>query len=94
MTGDDSYQARLLGSLQSSDPARAAYRLAEQLRDEGMEQLAIFRLYDRTREQIHDGDPRYDAILDTMDCIVGYCSPAARLFERYLSNEEIERSRG
>jgi len=39
--------------------------------------------------QLEDGDPRYDAVLDTLDCIVGYCSPQGKLFDHYLSNEEI-----
>ena len=93
MNDDQSYERRLLEAMQSTDPARGAYGLAEQLRDEGMAQLTMFRLYDNLREKLQDGDPRYDAVLDTMDCIVGRCPPAARLFEKGLSNEDIERFR-
>jgi hypothetical protein len=84
-------QARLLAALAGSHPAGAAYNCAVQFREEGLKQLEMYRVFDGVREQLQDGDPRYDALLDTMDYIVGYCSPQAKLFpDHYLSNEEIE----
>ena len=34
-----------------------------------------------------------DAVMDTMDRVVGYCAPSAALFPRYLTNEKIEAHR-
>jgi hypothetical protein len=86
-------QAHLLESLTADDPTRAAYDYAVRLRAEGVTQLEMYWVFDGVREQLQDGDPRYDAVLDTMDFIVGFCSPHMKLFVRSLSNEDIEASR-
>jgi hypothetical protein len=86
-------QRRLLEALAMPDPAKGAYECAVQLRTEGVTQIEMYLVFDGVREGLQDGDPRYDAVLDTMDSIVGFCSPHAKLFARSLSNEEIEKSR-
>ena len=87
--GASEAELRLFAALDKLQPADEAYRLAETLKTEGVQQLPMYRLYVRVLHQLEDGDPRYDAVLDTLDCIVGYCSPQGKLFEHYLSNEEI-----
>ena len=84
-------RARLLAALDAQDPARAAYYLAAQLRDEGVTQAQLYWLFDDARVALEDEDgPRYDAVLDTMDFIVGSCSPHMVLFPgQYLSNETM-----
>jgi hypothetical protein len=84
---------RLLEGLAMPDPTNGAYECAVQLRTEGVTQIEMYLVFDGVREGLQDGDPRYDAVLDTMDCIVGFCSPHAKLFARSLSNEEIEKAR-
>ena len=63
-------------------PADAAFEVAVQLRDEGMSQPDLYALYDSFRAQ-HEADAdqiRYDAVLDAMDFISGWCSPSQALY--------------
>ena len=83
-------ELRLFSALAEPRPAEAALHLAETLKAEGVGQIVMYGLYVGVLKQLEDGDPRFDAVLDTLDCIVGYCSPYAKLFEHYLSNEEID----
>jgi hypothetical protein len=81
-----SCQARLETALHQTEPSRAACELAGTLRDEGMSQLDMYWLFDEFRA-IHERDADgvvYDAVLDTMDIIVGWCGPGARLYETQL----------
>jgi hypothetical protein len=56
--------------------------VARQLRDEGMTQAELLALYDSFREQhaTDTDETRYNAILDTMDFIYGWCNPSDALF--------------
>ena len=66
---------RLQAALQSDSPAQAVLALARMLRDEGMPQVALYRLYldalQRHNEKASDNDTLYDALADTMDLIWG-----------------------
>ena len=82
----DSPRARLEVALQQAEPGRAVCELAHALRDEGTSQLEMYRLFDEFRA-IHESDADetlYDAILDTMDYISGWCSPGSRLYDTEL----------
>ena len=81
---------RLLTALQAVSPDEAVRRLAEQLKSEGMTQLQLYRLYFRASRGFDRDDPRCEALYDTLDSIVGWCGPPAKLFAHYLTNEEIE----
>ncbi len=87
MNVDAQQVKRLLEALAGATPVQTAREHAEVLKAEGMGALEMYRLYDRVREQLEDGDPRYDAVLDTMDCIRGWCSNRLRLFGTCLSND-------
>jgi hypothetical protein len=66
---------RLEEALDSSD-AGAAYALAVELRDAGLTQAELLAVFDAVRARHHD-DPderKYDAVLDVMDLIAGWCS--------------------
>jgi hypothetical protein len=79
----DSPRARLENALRDSEPTRAVFALARTLRDEGMRQLDMYRLFDGFRA-IHESDTDqtlYDAILDTHH---GWCSPGSRLYDTEL----------
>lgn len=72
----------LAQALTSASPAAAALDIAIQLRDEGMTQTELLALYNRFRER-HASDideTCYNAILDTMDIISGWCSPSQSLY--------------
>lgn len=53
--------------------------------------VELYRLYDAARAK-HREDPDeviYDAIVDTMDFIVGWCQPRLRLFASALRDGDI-----
>ena len=62
---------RLQTALQSDSPAQAVAALAHALRDEGMGQAALYRLYLQAHQTHNDNDKLYDALADTMDLIWG-----------------------
>ncbi len=74
--------ARVKSVLQHPAPFPELLSLAQQLRDEGLPQPELTALFDSFREH-HAGDEdqsRYDAVLDTLDQIVGWCSPSRALY--------------
>lgn len=77
---------RLEAALREPQPARAVAALAETFKKEGMTQLEMYQLYDEYRAKHQDDadETMYNAILDTMDCIGGWCSPSARLYDTDL----------
>ena len=62
---------RFEGAFQSKNPTAELYRLAVSLRDEGMTQTELYELFQRFQTATSEEDPRYDAIVDTMDLIHG-----------------------
>jgi len=58
---------------------------AHSLKSEGVSQREMYDLFAKYAHHYHDIDEaKYDAIVDTIDCIVGYCRPDQRLFETGL----------
>lgn len=47
----------------------------------------------RAQSRIEGRDEDEDRIMEVMDDVAGWCSPNSRLFETYLSEDEIEKSR-
>jgi len=73
---------RVESALAWTPPLDALLELAGELRDGGMPQAELLALFDAARER-HGGDAdemSYDAILDTMDLITGWCAPSQRLY--------------
>ena len=58
-------------AFQSKNPAAELYRLTVSLRDEGVPQTELYELFQRFQTATSGDDPRYDAIVDTMDLIHG-----------------------
>jgi hypothetical protein len=81
-----SAKARLQIALQQPQPGLAAFELARALRDEGMSQLALYQVFDEFRAIHATGADEilFDAVLDTLDFISGWCSPSCRLFDTEL----------
>lgn len=77
-------------ALNASDAWRSTYELAQVLRDEGMGQAAMYRLFAEQQGSLSGDDSRYDAIVDTMDLIWG--GPWAKghgLFEKELTEDRL-----
>ena len=62
---------RLQAALQTEHPAQAVAALARTLRDEGMGQIALYRLYLAEHARSDLAEPQLDALADTMDLIWG-----------------------
>ena len=83
-------EARFICELNSSNPARGLRQLAHALRDEGLPQLALYFLFEKHQVATSGDDPRYDAIVDTMDAIHGGpWEKGADLFPCPLTDEII-----
>ena len=82
MSDHNTNASRLEAALDSADSFGAAFNLAVELRDSGMSQPELLELFDASRARHHDDvdERRYDAVLDVMDLIVGWCSPGRALF--------------
>jgi hypothetical protein len=78
------HRCDLLQALNVSEPFAAASAFARELRDRGMSQREVLELFDATRTELaSDADERrYNAILDVMDLIAGWCHPMNAIFER------------
>jgi len=86
---DERLAERFEKALRAEGPRGASdalFALAKSLKAEGMTQKQMYDLFDSYRAA-HKDDPDealYDAILDTMDAITGWCSPHTRLFDSAL----------
>ncbi len=79
----DNISARFNDALMESSPFNSLLIFAKALKSEGMSQQDMHRLFDEYRERHeHDQDKtHYDAILDVMDFITGFCGSHSRLFD-------------
>jgi hypothetical protein len=76
---------RFESALAETNPDRALSALAQSLKAEGTSQLEMYHLFNEFRAKLQDDDsPKLDAILDTMDCIVGWGNPACWIFDQQL----------
>lgn len=81
-------------ALSSENPGEELLKLATSLRDEGVSQVEIYSLFEQFQVVTKGEDPRYDAIVDTMDLIYG--GPWAKghgLFAAQLTLEQINEHR-
>ncbi|MEM6692242.1 MAG: hypothetical protein AAF664_22625 [Planctomycetota bacterium] len=76
-------------ALESDDPTGQLRELALQLKRDGVSQHTIHDLFDAFRARLSDGEqPGYDAILDTMDQIVGWCSSDHAIFDGPIPDQD------
>jgi hypothetical protein len=82
LMGSSSPSDRVERVLAAPEPRAAVLELAQDLRDGGMPQAELLALFDAARERhAQDADEaRYDAILDAMDLMVGWCAPSQNLY--------------
>ena len=78
----DAPQDRLRKALSSSAPSTSVYDLAVKLRDEGMPEEEVKGLYEMelVRQRNSSDESNWDALTDTLDFIVGWCSSSRSLF--------------
>jgi hypothetical protein len=83
---DDLATKRMETALHGDSPFNALVALAKAFKAEGMSQRAMYGLFDQFRARHHNDtdETKYNAILDTIDLIVGWCNPNERLFETDL----------
>lgn len=79
---DKTCVARLESALVSDDPFGSAYMVAVELRDAGLSQAQLLGIFDTVRANHHNdsNERRYDAVLDVMDFIVGFCAAGRELY--------------
>lgn len=80
---DHSFHERIDAALFRELPLESLLALAREFKAEGMSQQTMTELFDahRAKHQSDRDDTAYNAILDTMDFIVGYCRKGAGLFD-------------
>ena len=86
----DTHDDRFRAALETDDADAALYALAVELKDEGVGQTDLFMLFARFQDEIDGDNPKYDAVVDNMDLIVG--GPWAKgrdLFETVMTNEDM-----
>src|SRR6187455_944154 len=73
---------RVEAALAATPPQGALLELARELRDGAMPQAELLALFDAARERhARDADEtNYEAIMDTMDLIAGWCAPSQGLY--------------
>jgi hypothetical protein len=73
---------RMEVAIRDQHPCLALATLAKTFKAEGMSQFELYRLFDdfRDRHELDHSPAIYDAIMDTMDIIAGWCPPGAQLF--------------
>ena len=67
-------------------------KLVNEMKGEGLSQLEIYDRFERFRAMLRETgrEKDEDAIMEILDRIIGWCSPQAKFFTHYLSNEEID----
>ena len=83
---DASMKSRIEKALNEANPTEALLQLARTLKAEGMLQETMYAFFTESQRE-HERDPdavKYDAILDTLDIIGGWCVPRLRLFDTVL----------
>jgi hypothetical protein len=85
---------RFENALASASPGEELPRLAVALRDEGVSQIELYDLFAHFQIATPGDDPKYDAIVDTMELIYG--GPWAKghgLFATELTEDQIHEHR-
>ena len=69
--------------LRTQGRRQGLYDLAVSLRDEGRSKAEVYAIFDRFSEEHQDDadETVYNDILDTMDCIGGFCRREVMIFD-------------
>ena len=68
-------------ALRSPDPFEGLRSLAVRFSAQGQDQMEIVAKFEEARRQLREAsrDSDEDVVMDVMDCLVGWCSPHARI---------------
>ena len=86
----DALRSRIEQALRAEPSSASLVTLARSLRDEGVSQISLYRLFTEQYVKVAADDPLCDAIADTLDVI--WSGPWAKgqgLFETELTNEDV-----
>ena len=79
-------------ALNSDTPSSLLWKLAHDLRDEGLSQIELYLLYDHYHQLIDSESHKYDAIIDCMFIIWGGgWAKGNELYNHELSDQEIKK---
>jgi hypothetical protein len=83
--------ANLLTRFEAALAGDSLTELVRELEAEGLIQVEIFERFEQFRALLREFEREADEeqVMDTMDCIVGWCGTHAKLFQHYLTDEEI-----
>src|SRR4051812_33352867 len=73
---DDCFES----ALQSPEPVSRLRSLAREMLSRGLDQALILERFEAARRGLREADRERDeeAVMDVMDCLVGWCSPQLR----------------
>lgn len=68
-------------ALRSGNPHQQLRSLVQRLFAQGQDTDSVLTLFETARAQLREADREVDedALMDVMDCLVGWCGPAAQL---------------
>jgi hypothetical protein len=80
---DLSFNEQIDAALQTESPSMALIALAREFKADGMSHQIMIQLFDahRSKHESDSDETVYNAILDAMDFIVGYCRKSDGLFD-------------
>ena len=78
-------------ALRSPDPVGRLRSLALHLSAQGQARAAIIERFEQTRQQLREFDREADedALMDALDCLVGWCRPEMRLLDDHEASPGI-----
>jgi len=83
------HETLIQAAIDSDQPVQQLRSVALRLKVDGHSQRFIYELFDAFRVRLLDGEsPVYDHVLDTMDLIVGWCSPENAIFDEPIPDDE------
>ncbi len=68
-------------ALRSSEPFHSLRSVAQQLFSQGKDSPAVLAVFERARQQLREAgrEADEDAVMDVMDCLVGWCGSHMKL---------------
>src|SRR4051794_19175257 len=83
--------AATIKRLEEALAAQKLKELSDQMRAEGLHQVEIYDRFESFWVLLGNANREADSDIlgDHLECIVGWCNPAACWFDHYLTNEEI-----
>ena len=77
-------------ALRSGDPYQQLRSLVQRLFAQGQDTDSVLALFETARQKLREAgrEADEDAVMDLMDCLVGWCGPNARLSPAATAGEQ------